>query len=298
MNLEVRDSRFHQVISDNVILEEVATGFKLTEGPIWHPYEMHLTFSDIEGNTMYRWSEHEGMSIFRAPSQKANGNTYDLQGGIFTCEQTTSRISYTDPDGQYHIVATHFEGKELNSPNDIVVKSDGSVYFTDPNYGRISEFGGNIREQELPFQGVFRLDPKNASLTLLADDFEGPNGLCFSPGEERLFVNDTDRKHIRVFDVLADGTVTNSRIWTIVSGEGWGSPDGMKFNQAGHLFCTGPGGIHVFDEEAECLGVILLPEMWVTNFTWGDQDLRSLYITTYQGGLYRLRMKVPGFKQF
>lgn len=298
MKFDVRDSRFHQVISEDEILEEIATGFGMTEGPIWHPYEMHLTFSDVPGNTMYRWSEREGMSTFRAPSHMANGNTYDPQGGIFTCEHATSRISYTDPEGQYHIVATRFEDKELNSPNDIVLKSDGSVYFTDPDYGRIMEFGGIIREQELPFQGVFRLDPKNSSLTLLADDFERPNGLCFSPNEKQLFVNDTDRKHIRVFDVLDDGVVTNNRVWTHVSGEGLGAPDGMKFNQAGHLFCTGPGGIHVFDSDANLLGIVLLPELWITNFTWGDKDLRSLYITAHPGSLYRLRMKAPGFKLF
>lgn len=295
VRFEVRDSRFHQVISRSANLEEVATGFKLTEGPIWHPYERHLTFSDVAGSAMYRWNERDGMSVFRKPSQMANGNTYDHKGCMYTCEHATSRVSRTKPNGNYEIIASHFNGMELNSPNDIVVKSDGSIYFTDPNYGRSQAFFGLYREQQLPFQGVFRLNPDDKTLTLLVDDFEAPNGLCFSHDEKQLYVNDTPRNHIRVFDVLADGMVTNGRIWAETSAEGNGHPDGMKISQSGHLLCAGPGGIHIFDGQANCLGVILLAPVWVTNFAWGDDDLQSLYITTFQGDLYRLRMKTPGY---
>jgi len=160
------------------------------------------------------------------------------------------------------------------------------------------DYGGVIRDQELTFQGVFRLDPGNLSLALLADDFAKPNGLCFSPDEKHLFINDTEKKHIRAFDVCSDGTLTNSRVWPDVSGEGLGAPDGMKFNKAGQLFCTGPGGIHVFDSEANCLGIIVFPDIWVTYFAWGDEDFRSLFIITFQVDLFRLRLSQPGYKAF
>jgi gluconolactonase len=193
------------------------------------------------------------------------------------------------------IMASHYQGKELNSPNDIVVKRDGGVYFTDPNSGREPYFGVP-REQELPFQGVYRLDPKDKTLTLLVDDFSKPNGLCFSLDESRLFVNDTDRNHIRMFDVQPDGRLTNGGVWAETIGEGVGVPDGMKVDQDENLYCCGPGGIHVFDTRADCLGVIRMPEQ-TANFAWGDDDLCSLYITA-SSSLYRLRARIPGFELF
>src|SRR5262245_34397798 len=182
MKLEVRDSRLYHVVAKEAEIEQIATGFQFLEGPIWHPYEHHLTFSDIIGNTLYRWSRQNGLATFRQPSHMANGNTYDGQGRLLTCEHATSRVTQTGADGGYEILATHFEGRELNSPNDIVVKSDGTIYFTDPVYGRTVPWG-TLREPELPFEGVYRLDPATKSLTLLIDDFAGPNGLCFSLDE-------------------------------------------------------------------------------------------------------------------
>ena len=151
---------------------------------------------------------------------------------------------------------------------------------------------GVPRPQELTFQGVYRIEPDGGALTLLVDDFDRPNGLCFSVDERRLFVNDTNRGHIRVFDVRPNGTLTNGRVWAETQGEGKGAPDGMKIDSEGHLYCTGPGGIHVFDPEATCLGVIRVPEN-AANFTWGDDDLRSLFIAA-STSLYRVRVKVPG----
>lgn len=295
MGFEIRDSRFTQIIAPDAQLEQVVSGFEFTEGPIWHPYEKHVTFSDIAGNTIYRWSAGDGLSVFREPSNMANGNTYDRDGGMLTCEHATSRVTQLEDNGDLVVLTSHYEGQELNSPNDIVVKRDGSIYFTDPTSGR-SPYYGIPREQELPFQGVYRFDPQDGSLTLLVDDFSKPNGLCFSLDEKLLFVNDTDRQHVRVFDVLEDGTVSNGRVWAETVAPWPGVPDGMKVDQDGHLFTTGPGGIHIFDEHANCLGVILMPEK-TANFAWGDDDLCSLYITA-STTLYRLRVQVPGVALF
>jgi gluconolactonase len=294
VDIEVRDQRIFDIIEEKTELEELATGFQFLEGPIWHPYEQHLTFSDIMGNRLYRWREHEGLSIFRHDSHMANGNTYDRQGHILTCEHASSCISRTSPDGHYEVLVTHYQGKALNSPNDLVVKTDGSIYFTDPVYGRSEPFGV-ARAVELPFEGVYCFNPEDSSLRLLVDDFAGPNGLCFSRDERQLFVNDTERKHIRVFEVTADGSLTNGRVWAETTGEADGIPDGMKINQAGQLFCTGPGGIHVFDMDAHCLGVIGVPP--TANFAWGDKDLRSLFLTSVST-LYRIRLKLPGLQLF
>jgi gluconolactonase len=294
VTLEVRDQRLFNIVEATTELEELATGFKFLEGPIWHPYEQHLTFSDIIGNRLYLWHEQAGLSTFRHDSHMANGNTYDHQGHILTCEHATSRISRSSQDGKYEILVTHYQGKALNSPNDLVVKSDGSIYFTDPIYG-LSEPFGVARDVELPFEGVYCFNPENGSLRLLVDDFAGPNGLCFSRDERQLFVNDTERKHIRVFEVAEDGLLSKGRVWAETIGEADGIPDGMKINQAGHLFCTGPGGIHVFATDATCLGVIGVPP--TANFAWGDADLCSLFLTSVST-LYRLRLKLPGIKLF
>ena len=197
-------------------------------------------------------------------------------------------------DGQYEVLVTHYQDKALNSPNDVVVKSDGKIYFTDPVYGRSEPFGV-FREQELPFEGVYCFNPLDHSLRLLVDDFAGPNGLCFSLDENYLFVNDTELRHIRIFEVQTDGSLSNGRIWAQTTGNADGIPDGMKINQTGHLFCTGPGGIHIFDTEANCLGVIGVPP--TANFAWGDDDLCSLFLTSVTT-LYRLRFKVPGINLF
>jgi len=296
MSIEIRDSRLTQIIAADAAIEQIATSFTFTEGPAWHPYEKHLTFSDIIGNAIHRWSATDGLTDFRRPSQMANGNTYDSQGHILTCEHASSRVTRSNADGSgYEVLASHYAGKELNSPNDIVVKSDGSVYFTDPPFGRIIPWGV-ARTQELDFAGVYRLEPETGSLTLLVDDFVGPNGLCFSLDEKRLFVNDTMQGHIRVFDVQADGTLANGRLWVDVTGEADGVPDGMKVDSAGNLFSCGPGGIHIFDANANDLGVIRAPE-GCANFTWGNDDLCTLYMTA-STSLYRVRVEVPGRQLF
>jgi gluconolactonase len=293
MSVEIRDPRFERVVGSSVEFEKLATGFLFTEGPLWHPQGQFLLFSDMPGDHLRRWSAADGVTTFRKPCNQSNGLTWDRQGRLLACEHSSSQVTRTEPDGSITTLASHYNGKGLNSPNDIVVKSDGAIYFSDPTYGR-KEFYGRPRETELDFRGVYRISPEGG-LTLLADDFEQPNGLCFSLDERRLFVNDTDRQHIRVFDVKADGTLENSRVWAETTGEGGGAPDGMKIDSEGNLLSCGPGGIHVFDPDANCLGVINVPE-YTANFCWGGDDMRSLFITA-STSLYRMKMKVPGRPQ-
>lgn len=302
MNFTVRDSRVRQLIDPGADLETVVTGFDFTEGPIWQPSSQALIFSDIMGNSLYRWSAEDGLNKLRRNSYMANGNAFDQQGWVITCEHATSRVTRSDlsrcdpiTNEGLEVLATHYQGKQLNSPNDVVVKGDGMIYFTDPAAGR-SVVYGIPREQELGFAGVYRLHPETKALTLLVDDFVLPNGLCFSLDERQLFVNDTRRFHIRVFDVQTDGTLANGRVWAETTGEGAGVPDGMKFDQAGNIYCCGPGGVHLFDGAANCLGVIQMPEQ-TANFVFGDADLCSLYITA-STTVYRVRVKIPGHATF
>ncbi len=293
--VEIRNARFLDIVGDDVTFEQLGSGFDFTEGPIWHPTEKHLIFSDMPGDHMRRWTEADGITTFRKPANMANGNAYDREGRIVTCEHATSRVTRTSPDGSIETLASHYDGKELNSPNDIVVGDDGAIIFTDPSFGRMPYYGVP-RDAELSFRGVYRIDPADLSLTLLADDFDQPNGLCFSRDGKRLFVNDTMRQHIRLFDIAAGGTLANGLVWAETTGDGDGAPDGMKIDSQGNIYCTGPGGIHVFDSNAQCLGVIQVPE-GTANFAFGDDDLRSLFITA-STSLYRIRVKVPGHPVF
>lgn len=284
--------RLGEILAPGSRPEKVTTGFRFIEGPAWHAGKNLLVFSDIIGNTMYNWSAHYGVSIFKKPSNMANGNTWDHKGRLLSCEHATSRVSRTDEDGNYEVLASHYNGFELNSPNDIVVTRNGIIYFTDPNSGRGARYGIE-RKQELAFQGVFRLDPQSRALSLLVDDFSKPNGLCFSHDESRLFINDTDRQHIRVFDVRGDGSIGTGRTWASVNGDQPGVADGMKLDSLGNLYCCGSGGIHVFDPDGVPLGIIQIPEL-AANFTWGGDDLTDMFITATHS-VYRLRVKVPGY---
>jgi gluconolactonase len=295
MSVEIRDQRFRSIVGGDAPVERLGTGFIFTEGPMWHEIEKHLIFSDMPGDTMRKWTPDGKTVTFRKPCHKTNGNYYDLQGRLVSCEHASSRVTRTEKDGSLTVLASHYKGKELNSPNDIIVKSDGSLYFSDPTYGRMDGFG-LLREQDLDFQGVYRIDGETGELTLLADDFTQPNGLTFSLDESKLYVGDTSEGHIRVFDVEEDGSLSNSRVWAKPTGKGSGAPDGMKADSAGNIYCTGPGGVHVFAPDATSLGVIHVPE-GPANFTWGGDDLRDLFITA-STSLYRTRVKVPGRSLF
>jgi gluconolactonase len=291
VTVEVRDVRFTAVVGPDVAFEKIAGECLFTEGPLWDPRTHELYWSDMPGDHIRRWSAKDGVTTVRKPCHKSNGLTWDRRGRLLVCEHATSRVTRTEPDGSSVAMATHHGGRELNSPNDIVCARDGSIYFTDPTFGRMDYYGVK-REPELTFRGVYRVGSDPASPTLLADDFGQPNGLCFSLDERRLFVNDTERQHIRVFDLRPDGRLGGGRVWAETRGEGPGAPDGMKLDSAGNVYCCGPGGIHVFAPDASCLGVIRVPE-YTANMAWGDPDFRSLYITA-STSVYRLRVQVPG----
>src|SRR3982751_3541203 len=220
MAVQVNAPAMRELVAESAELERIGTGFTFTEGPLWNP-DGFLLFSDMPGDVRRRWDPDGGVTEVAKPSNKGNGMTFDLDGRIVLCEHGTSSVVRMDPDGSgagRDVLATHYEGKELNSPNDVIVKSDGTIYFTDPTYGR-AEFYGRPRECELAFRGVYALVP-GQSPRLLADDFGQPNGLCFSHDESRLFVNDTERQHVRVFDVGRDGALARSAIWATTTGEG------------------------------------------------------------------------------
>ena len=291
MSTEVRDSRLLQIVDEEVAVEQVASGFDFTEGPVWQAAEQYLIFSDMPGNCMRRWDARNGIQVFRQPSNMANGNALNDEGRLVTCEHATSRVTRTERDGSITVLASHYGKSELNSPNDIIVAGDGSIYFTDPDFGR-REYFGVPRDKELSFQGVYRIDPVTGKLELLLDDFAQPNGLTFSPDERLLYVNDTPRKHVRVFDVTAGGGVTNGRLFAEITGEGKGGPDGLKTDSAGNVYCTGPGGIHILDSSGITLGVVHIPEQ-TANFNWTGTDLKTVFATA-STSLYRFGVHVPG----
>lgn len=290
MSLDVRSPKLLDLIDADAELEQLGTGCEFTEGPVWHAEGKFLLFSDIPANQMKKWTAEEGITNFRVPSGKSNGLTYDKQGRLVTCEHANRRVSRTEADGTVFTIASHYEGKRLNSPNDVIVKSDGSIYFSDPPYGLTADYGVE-GEQDLDFQGVYRLSPDGQTLTLLVDDFDRPNGLCFSPDESILYIDDTERLHIRAFDVQPDGTIANGRIFAEEEGDD-GVPDGMKIDAHGNIYLTGPGGIWIFDTSGEHLGVLHTPER-AANLGWGGDDWSTLFITA-STSLYSVQCKVSG----
>lgn len=293
LELKVESSDVRRLIAEPTI-ERLATGFQFIEGPAWVEAGGYLIFSDIPANTMYRWDEQQGIAIFRQPSGFTNGNTLDREGRLLSCEHGNRRVSRTAADGSVTTVASHYDGKRLNSPNDIVVKSDGTIYFTDPPYGLVPDLGNTIK-QETPWQGVYRVNPDGSGLTLLSDEFRAPNGLAFSPDERRLYIDDSEDMLLRVFDVLPDGSLGAGKI--LLTGMGShasrrGVPDGMRVDAEGRVWMTGPDGIWILTPDGEALGVLPTPEV-AANLTWGGPDRHTLYITG-STSLYRVRLTVTG----
>jgi sugar lactone lactonase YvrE len=285
--LEDATPQFRRLLS---MMERIATGFSFTEGPVWRGDD--LLFSDIPNNRTVRYRplpEGPEITTFRHPSGNANGLTLDRQGNLIACEHSGRRVSRVAADGNVQTLADTYEGKRLNSPNDVVVRSEGSIFFTDPPYGLRNQSEG----KELPFNGVFRLDPSGA-LHLLVDDFERPNGLAFSPDEKTLYVDDSFKWHIRAFDVGSDGSLSNGRILCELKPkpDERGVPDGMKVDCEGNIYCTGPGGVWIFSEMGRLLGRIVMPEV-TANLAFGGEDRQTLYLTG-STSLYRLRVSVPG----
>ena len=266
-------------------VEKILSGFQFTEGPIWIP-EGFLLFSDIPANTIYKHEPGLETEIFLKPSGHSNGLTLDQQGRLLKCEHER-RVTRIEKDGTTSVLAEYYEEQRLNSPNDIVVKKDGSIYFTDPSFGLPSRTEG----KELDFCGVYRVDT-NGNITLLDRSIVLPNGLAFSPEENKLYVDDSSSGHVYVFDVLDSGLLEHKRLFTDVGGvEGRGG-DGMKVDVVGNVFVTGPEGISVFNDEGVRYGVIECPEK-PSNLAWGDNDYRTLYITA-RTGVYRIRVLTGG----
>ena len=292
MKIESYNKSFNDLIDPEISIEKIADGFLFTEGPVWDKANNRLLFSDIPSNKIYSWSSDQGVSIYRSPSNFSNGLTFVQNGDLVACEHQSRSISVKNKINKVTVLANSYKGMKLNSPNDVIVAKDGSILFSDPIYGLRDGMGGPA-EQELPFQGVFRLPPSSNELELISDTFERPNGLVLSPDEKILFINDTVRQHIRVFNIANDWEVSGGQIWSeLWDDKSVGRPDGMKIDTLGNLFSTGPGGIWVFDIDAELLGRILLPDK-TSNLAWGDQDRKSLFITS-SSVVYRIRCKTFG----
>ena len=294
MGVQINVAALEDLVDPNAEVEQVATGFIFTEGPIWNAQERALYFSDMPGDVRRRWSEADGVQEVMRPSNKCNGMTYDAEGNLLVCEHSTSLLVRERPDGTRERVASHFEGKELNSPNDVVVRSDGSIYFSDPWYGRMP-VSGVERERELGFQGVYRIPPGGGDPVLVVgrDEYEQPNGLCFSPDESLLYVDDSPGAYVKVYDVDADGSLSNGQMFFEGIGSGVlekGIPDGMKCDERGNVWVTGPGGVWVISPEGGHLGTIHVPEN-VGNLTWGGEDWHTLFMPS-STSLYRIRTKV------
>jgi gluconolactonase len=275
---------FWNLLDHDAKLATVATGFGFTEGPVWDSAGF-LYVSDETQNKIYR-VHLDGHKESVIELGDPDGNTFDRQLRLIDCASVLRAIIVVNPNGQYKILADHFEGKRFNSPNDVVVGPDGALYFTDPTLDLVAG-----QKQEIPFQGVYRLG-ENGDVKLLIKDMSQPNGLAFSPDGKKLYVDDSEQKNIRVFDFSAPATAANERIFGDENEKG-GVPDGMKLDEAGNLFVVGPKGIWVWDAQGHHLGTIVMPEQ-PANLTWGDKDYHMLYITATTS-VYRIRTKARGF---
>jgi gluconolactonase len=278
--------RFWEVMDHDAQLSVVASGFGFTEGPVWDEHGF-LYLSDETLNKIFR-VDADGKKQELISLGDPDGNTYDRRHRLIDCASVLRAIIEVTPDGKYKILAERYEGKKFNSPNDVIVGPDGALYFTDPTLDLVAG-----ERQEIPFQGVYRLGD-DGNVRLLTKDLTQPNGLAFSPDGKRFYVDDSEKRNIRVYDVAGDGNLENGRLFgEEAGGKGEGVPDGMKVDTLGNLYVTGPKGIWVWDAEGHHLGTIIVPEQ-PANLAWGDQDHGTLYITATTS-LYRLRTKAKGY---
>ncbi|NHT78429.1 SMP-30/gluconolactonase/LRE family protein [Rhizobiaceae bacterium CRRU44] len=276
---EAVDPVFSTYVLGNAPVKQLATGFDWVEGPVWFGDLNCLLFSDIPNDRILRWSPDGGLSTFRAPSNFSNGQTRDRQGRLVTCEHGTRRVTRTEYDGTITVIADSFEGKRLNSPNDVIVASDDAIWFTDPIYGIFSDYEGHRGEQELPCN-VYRVDP-SGSIRAMLTDFGSPNGLAFSPDERRLYVADTglpdsdDPRHIRAFDVADDGRLSGGDVFHVISP---GAADGIRLDSEGNVWSSAGDGVHCIAPDGHLMGRILLPER-ASNLCFGGRARHRLFIT-------------------
>ncbi len=290
--VETFDPLFETYVLGNAPLKTLATGFDWVEGPVWFGDAGCLLFSDIPNNKILRWTPAEGISVYRAPSNYANGHTRDRQGRLVTCEHGLRRVTRTEHDGRITVIADHYLGKPLNSPNDVIVHSDGSIWFTDPHYGILTDYEGHRSAQELPCH-VYRVAP-TGGISIVADDFRCPNGLAFSPDEKRLYIADTgrmfqnDQQHIRVFDVVGD-RLTGGAVFHKIDP---GCADGIRTDSDGNLWSSAGDGVHCIAPDGHLMGRVLVPEV-VSNICFGGRAKHQLFITA-STSLYTISLNRNG----
>jgi gluconolactonase len=286
---EVLDERFRRVDGD-ASLEVLHTGSRWTEGPAYFAAGRYLVFSDIPNDRMLRFDETTGaVGVFRSPAGYANGHTVDRQGRLVSCEHGNRRVTRTEPDGSITVLADRYDGKRLNSPNDVVERSDGSIWFTDPSYGIDTDYEGNKAESEIGACHVYRIDPASGAVRIVADDFLRPNGLAFSLDERQLYIVDTRRKHLRVFDVADDGTLHGGEEFAPCTA---GSFDGVRLDETGRVWVAAHDGLHCFDPDGTLIGKLRVPEV-VSNLTFGGAKRNHLFITA-TSSVYTIRVNVRG----
>ena len=294
MPIEQIAPELERIVGQNQQVEELGNGYGgdqgPAEGPLWWKEGGYLLFSDIHNNRRMKWAAGEGISLFHEPTNRANGLTRDLQGRLIACEHDSRRVTRLENDGSTTVVSNSYQGRQLNRPNDVVVKSDGCIYFTDP---WTSPAAAN--QWDLGFSGVYRVTPDLGTLTLLVGDFIIPNGLAFSPDESVLYVNDSRRGHIRAFDMQPNGTLAlaSDRVYATLRGERPGAPDGMKVDVEGNMYCGGSGGIWVLDPNGKHLGTIVHGAAGTTNIAWGGSDWKTLFFTT-RNTLGSIQLKIAG----
>ncbi|UDL96213.1 SMP-30/gluconolactonase/LRE family protein [Lichenihabitans sp. PAMC28606] len=291
----VIDPRFKSFVLPNAPLLRIGEGFGWTEGPVWFGDQQCLLFSDVPNDRVMRWTPTGGVSVFRQPCGFENGHARDREGRLISCSHHDRCVRRTELDGSLTILADHYRGKRLNSPNDVAVMADGSVWFSDPPYGIQTDYEGGKQDPEVPPR-LYRLDP-SGDLDIAADDFDGPNGLCFSPDERRLYVTETGKQfdsdpvqHIRVFDVGADGRrLLNGRVFHTIHP---GNADGIRCDSDGNLWSGAADGVHCLDPDGTLLGKILVPSL-VSNLEFGGRNKSQLFLCAGQS-LYTLAVNRRG----
>lgn len=287
---EVLDPRFTPCTRGDGRLRRLHEDCRWAEGPAYFPAGRYLVWSDIPNDRMLRWDEvTDTVGVFRAPAGYPNGNTVDRSGRLVSCEQGNRRVTRTEHDGSVTVLAREFEGKRLNSPNDVVVAADGAVWFTDPSYGIASDYEGHRAESEIGACNVYRLDPDSGACRIVADDFEGPNGLAFSLDGRALYVSDTGRRHMRLFDVAGDGTLHGGDVFASCTIGGF---DGFRLDDAGRVWTSAGDGVHCYDPDGTLLGKIRVPET-VANVVFGGAKGNLLFIAATTT-LYSVLLPVRG----
>ena len=286
---EVLDERFRSCGGDGW-MERLHTGCRWTEGPAYFPAGRYLLFSDIPNDRILRWDETtSAVGVFRQPAGYANGHTIDRQGRLVSCEQGGRRITRTEHDGSVTVLADSWDGKRLNSPNDIIERAGGSLWFTDPSYGIDSDYEGHRADSQIGACHVYRLDPATGALQVIADDFERPNGLAFSADERQLYISDSRRKHIRVFGVTGASAVNSGEVFVTCDA---GTFDGIRLDTSGRIWAAAADGLHCFDPDGTLIGKLHVPEV-VANFTFGGAKRNHLFICA-SSSLYSILVNFNG----